>query len=136
MERYNELLFKGILGPWPVIGAYQPTFPLGTLWVYPNPGAAGELHLFTDLILSQFATLTTNYNLPQGYNRALKKLLALELCPSWGKEPSRELLKQASEAKTLIKGLNSEPVTTLKYDTEITRAINTDASWILTGGFL
>lgn len=135
MERYNEILFKGVDGPWPVIGAYQPTFPLGTLWVYPNPGAAGELHLFTDLILSQFSTLTTNYNLPQGYNRALKKLLALELCPSWGKTPSPELLKQGKEARALLKGLNASPVVPLRYDTEIVRVQSQDAGWILTGGF-
>jgi len=135
LERYNEILFKGVLGPWPVIGTYQPTFPLGTLKVYPNPGAAGELHLFTDLILSEFATLNTNYNLPQGYNRALKKILALELCPSWGKEPSRLLIAQAAESRALIKGLNASPTVTLRYDTEIVRAQSQDAGWILTGGF-
>jgi hypothetical protein len=135
MERYNEILFKGITGPWPLICAYQPTFPLGTLWVYQAPGIAGELHLFTDLILSQFATLTTNYNLPQGYNLAIKTLLAFALCSPFGKTASRELMANLKNARALIKGLNAEPVVTLRYDTEIVRSQVADASWILDGGF-
>ena len=134
-ERYNELGFKGVSGPWPLIAAYQPTFPLGTLWIYPNPSQPGEVHLFTDLILSQFASITTNYNLPQGYTRALKKLTALELCPSWGKTPSSQLLKQASEARSFIKALNASPVVTLRYDSELVRSQQKDAGWIMSGGF-
>lgn len=136
LERYNERGFKGVPGPWPITCSYQPTFPLGTLWVYPNPQMAGEVHLFTDLILSEFATLTQNVNLPQGYTRALKKLMSLELCPSWAKTPSPQLIRQAGEARAFIKGLNASPVTTLRYDSEITRSQTTDAGWIITGGLV
>jgi hypothetical protein len=135
IERYNEVGFKGVSGPWPTMLTYQPTFPLGTVWIYPNPSQAGEVHLFTDLILSQFPLITTNVNLPQGYTRALKKLLALELCPSWGKTPSAELRRQAAEARAFIKGLNASPVATLRYDTAIVRSQQNDASWIMDGGF-
>lgn len=136
MERYNERGFKGVPGPWPIVAAYQPTFPLGTLWIYPNPQSAYEVHLFTDLILTEFATLTQNVNLPQGYARALKKLMSIELAPSWGKQPSPQLIKQAGEARALIKGLNPTPVTTLRYDSEIVRAQTTDAGWIIHGGLV
>lgn len=135
-ERYNELGFKGVSGPWPTVAAYQPTFPYGTLWIYPNPSQAGEVHLFTDLILSQFATITANYNLPQGYTRALKKLLAVELAPSYGKTPNPLLLKQASEARSFIRALNSEPTVTLRYDSDLVRSQQHDAGWILHGGFV
>jgi len=136
MERYNERGFKGNPGPWPIVSAYQPTFPLGTLWIYPNPQAANELHLFTDLILTEFTSITQDVTLPQGYTRALKKLLALELCPSFGKTPSPQLLRQAAEARAFIKGLNASPVTTLRYDSEIVKSQTTDAGWIINGGFV
>lgn len=136
LERYNEQGYKGVPGPWPIVAAVQPTFPLSTLYVYPAPSQAGEVHLFTDLILSQFATISTNYNLPQGYTRALKKLTAVELAPGYGKTPSPALLRQASEAKALIKALNAEPVVTLRYDTDIVRSQQNDAGWILNGGFV
>ena len=135
-ERYNELGYKGIPGPWPIIAAVQATFPLSTLYVYPAPSQAGEVHLFSDLILSQFATISTNYNLPQGYTRALKKLAAVEFSPGYGKTPSRQLLAQASEARAFIKALNSEPVVTLRYDTDIVRSQQHDAGWIMNGGFV
>lgn len=135
IERYNEVGYKGVSGPWPTMLTYQPTFPLGTVWLYPNPTNAGEVHLFTDLIFSNFPNINTNVNLPQGYTRALKKLLGLELCPSWGKNPSTELKRQAAEARGFIKGLNASPVTTLRYDTAIVRSQQNDASWIMDGGF-
>ncbi len=135
MERYNEFGLKFNPGPWPLVLAYQPTFPLGTLWIYPNPSIAGEVHLFTDLILSEFPTLTTNVNLPQGYTRALKRLMSLELCPSWGKTPTNELKRQAAEARAFLKRLNASPIVTLRYDSEIVRSQQNDAGWIMFGGF-
>lgn len=135
LERYNEIGFKGVQGPWPFKACWQPTFPYGTLWIYPNPSISGEVHLFTDQILAQFGELTDEVNLPQGYNRALKKLLALELAPTFGKTPSPLLVNQAKEAMEMLKDLNSSPVTTLRYDSDLVYSRSTDAGWILDGGF-
>jgi len=136
LDRYNEVGLKSVPGPWPYLCAYQPTFPLATLWVYPNPSIAGQVFLFTDLILSEFPDLTTPINLPQGYNRALKKLLGLELCPLFGKTPSPLLILQGKEAKDLLKDQNASPVVTLRYDSDLVRSRHTDAGWIIQGGFL
>jgi hypothetical protein len=135
-DRYNEIGLKSVPGPWPYVMAYQQTYPYGTLWVYPNPQIEGAAYLFTDLILNEFTTLNQSVSLPQGYNRALKKLLALELCPMFGKTPSPELILQAKEAKNLIKAQNDSPVTTLRYDSDLIYSRHTDASWIVTGGFV
>ena len=133
-ERYKEIGFKGVPGPWPYMLAFQPTYPLGTLWVYPAPAASNQVHLFTDLILEEF-TLTGEVQLPQGYNRALKKLLALELCPMFGKPPSPQLLMQAKEARELLGAQNTSPVVTLRYDSDLVYSRHTDASWCMDGGF-
>lgn len=134
-DRYKEELLKNVQGPWPYVAAYQPTYPYGTLYVYPAPGAAYTAHLFTDLIISEWTQATTAYSLPQGYSRALKKLLALELAPNYGKTPSPLLFTQAKEAKELIKGTNDTPVVTLRFDTAIARSQVNDAGWIIHGGF-
>jgi hypothetical protein len=135
LDRYNEIGYKGVPGPWPYLAAYQPTYPLGTLWVYPQPSLAGTVFLYTDMILSEFTNLTQAINLPQGYSRALKKLLALELCPIFGKTPSPQLVLQAKEAKTLLKDQNQSPVITLRYDSDLIYSRHTDASFIVDGGF-
>lgn len=134
-DNYKRELLKNVQGPWPYIASYQPTFPYGTLYVYPAPGSNYTAHLFSDLVLSEFASLTTPYSLPQGYTRALKKLLALELAPIYGKTPSPELRLQAKEAKDLIKGTNAVPVATLQFDTAIVKSRVNDASWAQDGGF-
>lgn len=131
---YNEIGYKGVPGPWPYLVSLQPTFPYATLWVYPNPQTAGQLYLFTDVILSDLASTTQVLSLPQGYSRALKKLLAIELAPEYGKNPSPELMRQAWEARTFIKSLNEIPVKKLRYDSALMAGNGKDAGWIFSGG--
>lgn len=135
LDRYKEELLKNVQGPWPYIAAYQPTFPYGTVFFYPAPGAAYSCWIYYDLILAEYPNVTAAYSLPQGYTRALKKLLALEASTVYGKTVSAELRLQAKEAKDLLKGTNSSPVVTLKFDSAISRAQQNDASWAQNGGF-
>jgi hypothetical protein len=135
-DNYKRELLKNIQGPWPYIAAYQPNFPYGTVYVYPAPGSNYVAHIFADIILSQFASTSAIYSLPQGYKRALIKLLGLELAPIYGKTPSPELRLQAKEAKALIMSTNASPVPVLQFDTAIVRTQSNDASWAQHGGFL
>lgn len=135
-DKYSALGYKGIQGPWPIALYYDPTFPLGNLYFYPNPSQAGVLHLWTDTILNDFSSLTTAINLPQGYARALKKNLALELAPEYGKTAGALLVKQAKESKELIQSINEQPAVQAFYDADLVRSSRTDAGWIMHGGFL
>jgi hypothetical protein len=134
-DNYKRELLKNVQGPWPYIATWQPNFPYGNIYVYPAPSSSYTGHIFSDVILSEFASTTATYSLPQGYTRALKKLLALELAPIYGKTPSAELKMQAKEAKDLIKGTNATPVPVMEFDTSLTRAQVNDAGWIIHGGF-
>jgi hypothetical protein len=134
-DKYAAIGLKGLAGPWPILLYYNPTQPLGNLYFYPNPSSAGSLHLWTDIILSDFSTITTAINLPQGYARALKKNLALELAPEYGKTAGALLVKQAADSIKAIKALNATPAVQAFYDTDLVRSNRTDAGWILHGGF-
>jgi hypothetical protein len=134
-DRYKEELLKNINGPWPIIASYQPTFPYGTLYVYPNPNSGYTAHVFTDLIIKSFASLNSAYSLPEGYTRALKTLLSLELAPIYGKQPAPVLLTNAKAARELLKVTNANPVVTLRFDSSLVRADTPDRSWIMHGGF-
>jgi hypothetical protein len=134
-DRYTAIGLKGIQAPWPVVGWYNPTFPLGNVYFYPNPSGFGELHLFTDTIFSDFQTVTQAVNLPPGYARAIKTNLALELASQFGKQPSAILMKRAAESLAMVKALNANPALQAFYDRDIVRASRTDAGWIMHGGF-
>lgn len=135
-DQYTAIGFKGVAGPWPIALFYQPTYPLGNMFFYPNPSQAAQLHLWTDNIFSQFASLTQDIGFPQGYVRALIKNLALELAPEYGKSVPALLVKQAREAKVLLQQLNADPQAVAAYDADIVRSQRNDAGWIMHGGFL
>lgn len=134
-ERYIEIGYKGIAAPWPIVMWYNPTFPLGTLYFYQNPSSSGELHLFTDLILTELTDLTTEINMPQGYSRMLKRMLSREVAPEYGAIWTPQMEKMTKEAMDAVKALNQVPIPVAKYDTELIQQQRTDAGWILYGGF-
>jgi hypothetical protein len=134
-DKYTSIGLKGLNGPWPIMCYYDATYPLGNLYFYQNPSQAGQLHLWTDTLFTNFQHVTQAIDLPQGFARAIKKNLALELAPEYGKIPSALLLRQAAESKTSIKSLNEEPTVQAFYDRDIVRARRIDAGWIMNGGF-
>jgi hypothetical protein len=134
-DRYAEIGFKGIAAPWPIALWYNPTAPLGTLYFYQNPSNAGQLHLFTDTILSTFSTLNQTYNLPQGYSRFLKWALAKELAPEYGADWGAKHQTAYLEARDAVKALNAVPAVVARLDDAIVNPNRNDAGWIMHGGF-
>lgn len=136
-DRYIEIGYKGIGAPWPVACWYNPTVPLGTLYFYQSPSAAGELHLYADTVLTRIQALTEQLIIPQGYTRMLKRLLARELAPEFGVNWTAQHEKLAMEAWKQVKSLNQIPIPVANYDVAIPRG-NCGlggASFILNGGF-
>jgi hypothetical protein len=134
-DTYNRIGYKGIAAPWPIVMWYNPTYPLGTLKFYQNPSQAGELHLFSDNILTTFEDLTQQVEMPQGYTRWIKRALGRELAPEYGAIWTPQMEKLWKEANDAVKALNRAPVPVSTYDTQIVMPKTTDAGWILTGGF-
>lgn len=133
-DEYNAILYKSQPGPWPTVAWYNNAYPYGLLNVFQTPGSAGELHLFTDTILSNL-TLTQTMIMPQGYARALKWCLAREICAEYGYPISPAIKKLAAESLAMIKALNAKPTPRASYDKFLTRGNRTDAGWIIHGGF-
>lgn len=133
--RYVEIGYKAVNAPWPIIVWYNPTMPLGELWFYQNPSGSAELHLYSDNILTDFATLTTDILLPQGYTRMLKRLLARELAPEYGAIWTQQRENLTKEAVNAVKALNKNPPVVTRYDSVLIQDRRTDAGWILSGGF-
>jgi hypothetical protein len=134
-DTYNRIGFKGIAAPWPIVMWYNPTYPLGTLKFYQNPSQAGELHLFTDDVLTTFTELTQNVEMPQGYTRWIKRALGRELAPEYGAIWTPQMERLWKEASDAVKALNRAPVPVSTYDAQIVMPKSTDAGWIMYGGF-
>jgi hypothetical protein len=135
LGRYNNICLKGVPGPWPVAAYYNPTMPLGNLYFYPNPSSEAELHLWTDTILTNIQSLTQPLNLPQGYARMLKWMLAREICTEYGFPLIPAIEKLAQESWNMIKSLNQVPLPISSFDPALIRPTRGNAAWHLDGGF-
>lgn len=107
---------KDMTSPQPTHWYYSPTYPYGTLQLWPIPTNSDlECAVYAKLPLSTLETLDTVVVLPAGYERFLVKNVALDLCPAFEKQPSPLLLQQASESKGRVKRRNRR-IADLSFD--------------------
>ena len=104
---YAALDPKGQTDTLPQLFYYNPTYPLGTLTLWPAPTSTTLTGvLYAPAAVSQFAALDTAVSLPPGYEEALVKNLALRLAPSYGRPPDQMLVDYAREVKGIVKRAN------------------------------
>lgn len=87
---------------------YEPDQPNGSLYFWPVPNTNSQVRLEQETILSQLTSLLTPIVLPPGYRQAYTLTLAERLCPSYGREPSGELVRAAMLARKGIQGNNDK----------------------------
>lgn len=136
-EEYQQIGIKTLPGPWPRAVYYQPTEPLGILNYWPNP-SQGEMHLYFDQVLNQFATINDNIVLPQGTIAALGWSLAELLMPEYGELEAGQIqlvTRHAANARAFIKRTNSHPQMPAQFDNALQVRTRNNAGWILSGGF-
>ena len=88
---------------------YNPTFPLGTLKLWPiptSPPATLTLTVYAPQQVGEFTALSTVIALPPGYRRMLVKNLAVEMAPSYQRNVAPELQRAADDSKGAVKASN------------------------------
>lgn len=138
LENYELIGLKTLNGPWPKALYYQPSDPLGNVFVWPNP-SQGEMHIFADTLFTRYSSPYDNIVLPQGYELALRWCLAERLMPMYGKVDQTTLMmisKYAGNAKATLKRTNMRPIQASTFSDALLVGRQKDAGWILTGGFL
>ena len=138
LENYEMIGLKTLSGPWPKAMYYQPSDPLGNIFVWPNP-SQGEMHIFADTLFTRYGTVYDHIVLPQGYVLALRWCLAERLAPMYGKnDPTAMAMisKFAAQAKATLKRTNMRPIQASTFSDALLVGRQKDAGWILTGGFL
>jgi hypothetical protein len=137
VESYEMIGLKTLNGPWPKALYYQPTQPLGNIFVWPSP-AQGEMHVFADMMLARYTSLYDTVVLPQGYSMALRWCLAERLMPMFGKKSPEQIqmiMAYAAQSKSNLKRTNMKPQQIARYDDALLNSRQKDAGWILSGGF-
>lgn len=89
---------------------YEPDFPLGRIFYWPVPTEAIPTILYLWHRLTRFASLDTAISLPDGYKRAIRYNLAVELEPEYGKRENQRIHELALESKGKIKTINVIPL--------------------------
>jgi hypothetical protein len=109
-DEWSEIKQKSLTSTLPTHLYPQGTTPLETINLWPMPSGSVTLVLYSWKALSQLATATSDVELPNGYLRALRYNLAIELAPEYGKVASAEIAKIAKESKENIKRANKRPI--------------------------
>ena len=96
-------LTSGVPSAW----YYNPTYPTGTLYLWPIPtGTTLQLVTYTKTALTEFAALSTSFSLPPGYREMLVTNLAVRLAPMYGRPVPPELALEARESLAVVKRAN------------------------------
>jgi len=106
-SEFADISFKAVSATGPDVYFYRPNFPIATLDFYPRASSSVSLSLIALVQVSEFADLTTEYDLAPGYERTILLSLAEELAPMFEAKLDARLTVQAKNARRLLKRNNS-----------------------------
>lgn len=103
---FNGIQLKNVGGLGPTVVFYDPSFPVGTLKFYPLSSSGVDLSLVVLQQLAAFADLTTNYNLPPGYELCIALSLADSVATYFERELPVSAQRQGQNLRRMIKSVN------------------------------
>lgn len=105
-EDYENLTLKTLTGPG-FYAYYRPSFPLGNLYVMPQP-SEGDFHIVVRERLPEYATIFEDMALPPEYALALRFNLGALLAITFQTTLRPDLVDQARITKAKLKTINHE----------------------------
>lgn len=117
VEEYRSISLKQT-GSIPDTFYYDYGYPLSTIYIYPVAPSGYSITLNSLKRLTEFSSLTDDFDLPPEYKRALIFNLAVELAPDYEKEASMTVMRIAKESKSNVFSANTRnnmPVMTSAY---------------------
>lgn len=106
-EDYNRIALK-TLSSFPAYIFYDSSFPLGRIFVWPVPTNQYQVHLTLKGILQSFPALTTEFELPEEYEEAIKLNLAIRLSVTYQLPLLPQTTALAKVALNTIKNTNAQ----------------------------
>lgn len=105
LEDWQRIAVKVLPGQIPVAIRYEPTFPLGTLYVWPQP-AAGAIELTVKQPFPVYTSIGEDMNLPPEYDLPIRSNLAVLLGPAFSTPIRPDIAKVAALSYNKLKRSN------------------------------
>ena len=123
---YTSIVDKDTTSELPEFFYYEPSYPNGTMYLWPSPTTAFTLKLHTWTQLTAFASLDATVSLAPGYKNLLVYGLCEYLAPEFGVAVPQEVLKITRAVKQRVKRKNlPTPVSQIEPAAfEVGRAFN------------
>jgi len=129
--QYQEIFIKNITTTYPKYLYYNPTYPFGTIELWPIPANDCLLMISQWSQISKFNAPADDISLPLGYQSAMEYGLAVEVAAEYGIEVPAVVAQRAVQTKAALMRVNAEPII-LKLDRVL---LPTGGFNILTGGY-
>lgn len=81
---------------------YAPSWPNGSLYLWPVPATAYPITVWRRVLLTQVTTVTDTFSLPPGYWDAIVRTLAEDLAPAYNVPVPASLAMKAAEARSIV----------------------------------
>jgi hypothetical protein len=107
IKAFADIPYKAASGT-PETYSYLPSFPLGALSLWPTPGVAGTIKIQSPQQLTQFPDLTTEIDMPPGYQKAIRMGLCVALCDEFRMPVTAQLSAAANGAIKRVRRMNVE----------------------------
>lgn len=101
-ELYDDIAFKANQGI-PQFLTYNNGYPYGKITLYPVPVSVTSVTILSEKAITNFPTLDTLMVLPEGWERAIIKNLAIELASQYSQPVTPVLEKAAQKSLGAIK---------------------------------
>lgn len=108
-EQYANITDKSITGSIPTKLYYNPSYPNGTLYLWPKPEGGSQIKLYCPTPVASFTSINNTVSLPDGYEDLLAYATADRIAPEYGKELSPRMLQIMTEIKADIMRKNTTP---------------------------
>jgi hypothetical protein len=105
-QEYEQIVIKSLSVDFPQYLAYNPTFPTGTLYIWPIPQANATIRLNSWKPLSSVAALSDTVSLPPGYNELIKYNFEIRVGPGNGGLVDPMIVELANQAKFKVARAN------------------------------
>jgi len=105
-QDWQEIPVKAVSSTFPTACYPQGDYPLNTLNFWPIPAAACSVVLYTPGPFGAFASISEDFAMPNGYERAARYNLAVEISPEYGIECSMSVQGIASLSKSQLRARN------------------------------